>query len=115
VIAESSVTLVNIALTVQQLVDENKVVLDILLADLAEVRLHHVAHLNEELKHHRRVHVLLRDGREPDIGATNVKERRACNVCDRGTHLLARVDDIHSKCVHCIATFEENYNNLFFN
>ena len=53
--------------TVKQLVDEHEVVLDVLLADLAEVGRHDVAHLVQELKHHGGVDVLLGDGRQPDV------------------------------------------------
>ena len=37
---------------VQKLVDQDKVVLDVLLGDLAEVVLHDLDHLEEELKDH---------------------------------------------------------------
>ncbi len=44
---------------VEKLVDEDEVVLNVLLADLAEVGLHDVAHLQEELEDHRGVYILL--------------------------------------------------------
>ena len=50
----------------QELVDQHEVVLHVLLRDLAEVGLHHVAHLQQELEHHRRVHVLLRHRSQPE-------------------------------------------------
>ena len=60
-------------LTVEQLVDEHEVVLDVLLGDLAEVALHHLDHLEQELEHHGGVHVLLRHRRQPDVRALREK------------------------------------------
>ena len=45
---------------VEKLVDQDKVVFHVLLADFAKVGLHHFAHLQQELEHHGRVHILLR-------------------------------------------------------
>ena len=90
--------------TVEQLVDEDEVVLDVLLADLAEVGLHDVAHLDEELEHHGGVNVLLGDGCEPDVGTADVEEGGARDVGDGGADLLARVDHIHTEGIHRIAT-----------
>ena len=88
--------------TVQQLVDQDEVVLDVLLADLAEVGGHHVAHLVEELEHHGGVDVLLGDGRQPDVGALDVEEAGAGDVGDGGAHLLPGVDHVHAERVHRI-------------
>lgn len=54
-------------ITVQELVNEDEVVLDVFLADLAEVGRHHVTHLVEELEYHGGVDVLLGDGSQPDV------------------------------------------------
>ena len=99
--------------TVEQLIDEDEVVLDILLADLAEVRLHDADDLQEELEHHRRVHVLLRDGGQPDVGALDVEEAGACDVRDGRTHLLARMDHVHSERVDGIPPVEERSRQAF--
>lgn len=77
----------SLSLTVQQLVDEHEVVLDVLLGDLPEVGLHDVAHLEQELEHHGGVHVLLGDGGQPDVGALDVEEGRARDVRHRGADL----------------------------
>lgn len=88
--------------TIEQLVDEHKVVLDVLLADLAKVGRHDVAHLVQELEHHGGVDILLGDGRQPDVGALDVEEAGAGDVGDRGAHLLPGVDYIHAEGVHGI-------------
>ena len=85
--------------TVEQLVDEDKVVLDVLLRDLAEVRLHDADDLEQELEHHRCVHILLRHGRQPDVGTLYVEEAGARDVRDGRTDLLSRVDHVHAERV----------------
>lgn len=85
---------------VQQLVDEHEVVLDVLLVDLAEVRLHHLREPDEELEHHGAVDVLLGDRGQPDVRAAYVEERRARDVGDRRADLLARVYHVHAERVH---------------
>lgn len=86
--------------TIEQLVDEHKVVLDVLLADLAKVGCHDVAHLIQELEHHGGVDILLGDGRQPDVGALDVEEAGAGDVGDRGAHLLPGVDHVDAEGVH---------------
>ena len=98
--------------TVQQLIDEHKVVLDVLLRDLAEVGLHDTDDLEEELKHHGCIDILLCDGREPDVGSFDVEETRACNVCDRRAHLLACMNHVHSECVNSIPPANIHNNTL---
>lgn len=88
---------------VQQLVDEHEVVLDILLVDLAEVRLHHLREPDEELEHHGAVDVLLGDRGQPDVGSADVEERRARDVGDGRADLLARVYHVHAERVHRVA------------
>jgi len=88
---------------VKQLVDEHKVVLDVLLVDLAEVRLHDLCEPYEELEHHGAVDVLFGDGRQPNVGPADVEERRARNVGDRRPDLLAGVYDVHAERVHGVA------------
>lgn len=89
-------------ITIQELVNEDEVVLDVFLADLAEVGRHHVTHLVEELEHHGGVDVLLGDGSQPDVGALHVEEAGACDVGDGRAHLLAGVDHVHTERVHRI-------------
>jgi hypothetical protein len=55
--------------TIEQLVDKNKVVLDVLLRDLSKVRLHNIDDLKHELENHGGVDILLGDGGHPDIGS----------------------------------------------
>lgn len=86
--------------TIQQLIDEHKVVLDVLLADLAEVGRHHVAHFVKELKHHGGVDVLLGDGSQPYVGALDVEEAGAGDVGHRGPNLLPGVNHVHAERVH---------------
>lgn len=90
-------------LTIEQLVDQHKVVLDVLLADLAKVRRHDVTHLVEELEHHGSVDILLGDGRQPDVGAFNMEEAGAGDVGHRGSDLLPGVDHIHTERIDGIA------------
>lgn len=85
--------------TVQQLVDQHKVVLDVLLADFAKVGRHDVAHLVQELKYHGGVDILLGDGRQPDVGALDVEEAGAGDVGHRGSHLLPGVNHVHAEGV----------------
>ena len=86
--------------TIQQLVDEHKVVLDVLLADLAKVGGHDVTHLVEELEHHGGVDILLGDGRQPDVGALDMEEAGASDVGHRGSNLLPGVNHVHTERVH---------------
>jgi hypothetical protein len=39
-------------LTIQELINEDKVVLDVLLRNFAKIGLHHICHLQEELENH---------------------------------------------------------------
>ena len=84
---------------IQQLVNQDKVVLNILLVDLTKVTLHDFNHLGEEFEHQHRVHILLCDGTQPDVASFCVKEAGPGNVCDRGAHTLSCVDYIDAKSV----------------
>ena len=66
---------------IQNLVDEDKVVLDVLLTNFAEVVLHHLDHFKEELKDHGGVDILLGDGRQPQVGPLDVEDARFCDFC----------------------------------
>jgi len=88
---------------VEQLVDEHKVVFDVLLVDLAEIRLHDLREPYEELEYHGTVDVLLGDRGQPDVGPADVEERRARNVGDRRADLLAGVYDVHAERVHGVS------------
>lgn len=92
------------SLTVQQLVNEHKVVLDVFLVDLAKVGRHDVTHLVKELKHHGGVDVLLGDSCQPDVGALDMEEAGAGNVCHWGSDLLAGVDHVHTERVYGVSS-----------
>ncbi len=89
--------------TIQQLVDEHKVVLDILLADLAKISRHDVTHLVEELEHHGSIDILLGDCCQPDIGAFDMEEAGAGDVGHGRSNLLPGVNHVHAKRIHGIA------------
>ncbi len=89
---------------IEELVDQHKVVLHVLLADLAEVALHDVAHLQEELEDHRRGDVLLGDGGQPKVASFDVEERGSGEIGHRGANLLASVDDVDAEGVHGVST-----------
>ena len=89
---------------VQKFVDEHEVILHVLLADLAEVRLHDFDHLREKLEDHAGVDVLLGDGAQPDVRAFGVEEARASDVHHREARLLPGVNDIDTKGVDRIST-----------
>lgn len=93
--------------TIQQLIDEHKVVLDVLLADLAKVGRHDVTHFVEELEHHGSVDILLGDGRQPDVGAFDVEEAGAGDVGHWGSHLLPGVNHVHAERVHGVTSATE--------
>ena len=69
--------------TIQDLVDEDEVVLDVVLGDFAKVVLHDLHHLVQELEHHGGVDILLGDGRHPDVGTLYVEETGAGDVGHR--------------------------------
>lgn len=89
--------------TIEQLVDEHKVVLDVLLADLAKVGCHDVAHLVKELEHHGGVDILLCDRRQPDVGALDMEEAGAGNISHRGPDLLPCMDHVYAERIDCVA------------
>lgn len=93
---------------VQQLVDEHKVVLDVLLADLAKVGLHHLTHLEQELKDHGGVDILPGHCRQPDVGPLDVEEGCPRYVGHGTAHLLSGMDHIHPERVHRIAPAWKN-------
>ena len=86
--------------TVQKLVDEYKVVLHTLLADLAKVRLQHLHHLVEELKDECGVHIGPGSGHDPHVALVGVEVACAGNVGHWGAHGVTSMDDTHTKCVH---------------
>lgn len=89
--------------TIEQLVDEHKVVLDVLLTDLAKVGCHDVAHFVQELEHHGGIDILLGDGCQPDIGALDMEEAGTGNVGDRGPNLLPGMNHVHAEGIHSIS------------
>ena len=95
--------------TVEQFVDEHKVVLDVVLRHFAEVRLHDRDHLSEEFKDESRVHVLFGRHRQPDVRPFDVKETRPSDVCDWRTHLLPGMDHVHSERVHRIPPAQQTF------
>lgn len=92
--------------TVQKLIDQHKVVLNVLLADLAKIGRHDVTHFIKELEHHGRVDILLGDGSQPDVGAFDMEETGAGDVGDGRADLLPRVDHVNAKSVHRVPPAE---------
>ena len=88
---------------IQNLVDEDKVVLHILLANFAKVVLHHLDHFEEELKDHGGVNILLSDRRKPQVGSLDVEVGGPGDVGHRGPDLTSGVDHVHAEGVHSIA------------
>lgn len=74
------------------------------MGDFSEVWLHDVDHLDEKLKDHGSVDILLAHSCQPHIGAFDMEERGPCDVCDRWSDLLAGVNYTHSESIHCIST-----------
>ena len=70
-------------LTIQDFVDEYKVVLDVVLRDFAKVGLHDLHHFVQEFKDHGSVDILLGHGSHPDVGTLDVEETGAGNVGHR--------------------------------
>ena len=93
---------------VQQLVDQDKVVLDVLLGNFAEVISHDFDDLVEELEYEGGVDILLGHGRDPNVDALHVKEARARDVRHRGTNLLTRVNDVNAKGCQLTGREKEN-------
>ena len=90
---------------IQNLVDEDKVVLHILLANFAKVVLHHLDHFKQELKDHGGVNILLSDRRKPQVGSLDVEVGGPGDVGHWGPDLAPGVDHVHSEGVHSIATY----------
>ena len=90
---------------VEQLVDEDKVILDIFLANFSKVVLHNLYNLQKELKHHGGVDILLGDGGQPQVGPLDVEVGGPGDVGHRGPDLTPGVDHVHSEGVHSIATY----------
>ena len=61
-------TLSKIILTIKKLIDEHKVVLYVFFRNLAKVGLHHICHLQQELKDHGSVDILFCYSCHPDVG-----------------------------------------------
>lgn len=75
------------ALTVQQLVDQNKIVLDGFLVKLAKVAFPELDKPVEELKHQRGVGIALCDCDEINVLVLDVAKGRAAESEDRGADL----------------------------
>jgi hypothetical protein len=73
--------------TVQDLVDQNKVVLDVLFVQFAEVGLHRVGEAVQKLENHCGIDIVASHGAHPDISTLDVKEGSAGNVCHRRSYL----------------------------
>ena len=83
---------------VQQLVNQDKVVLDVLLGNFSEIISHDLDDLVEELEYEGGVDILLGHSRDPNVDALHVKEARARDVGHWGPNLLTRVNDVNAKC-----------------
>ena len=91
-------------LTIQQLVNKHKVVLDALLSNGGEIGLQDTYHLVEKLKDEGSIYILSCGGHNPDIVATSVKVTGPGNVGDWGPDRVPSVDHIHTKCINICPT-----------
>lgn len=89
-----------VLLTIQELVDEYKVVLDAVLCDGGEVGLENTDHLVEKLKHQSSIDVLSGGGHNPDIVASRVEVAGPGYVGDGRSHRVTSMDHVHTKCIH---------------
>lgn len=96
---------VSFSITIEELVDEHKVVLDVLLGDLAKVGLHDVDDLEEELKDHGSVDILLGHCGEPYVGPLYVEERGPGDVGNRRPDLLPRVYHVNPEGVDGVPAY----------
>jgi len=95
--------------TVKKLIDEHKVVFDVVLSDFAEVRLHDGHHFRQKLKHQRRIDVLFGRHRQPYVRPFYMEKAGSGDVSDWRSDLLPRMDYVHTECIHCIPPVR-NYN-----
>jgi hypothetical protein len=91
---------------IQKLINEDKVVFNIFLADLSKVVLEDLNHLQEELKDHAGVDILLGDGCQPQVGPLDVEERCPGYVGHWRPHLK---DTKHRFC-NCTENNLSNFN-----
>ena len=89
-----------VVLTIQELIDEYKVVLDAVLCDGGEVGLENADHLVEKLKHQSSIDVLSGGGHNPDIVASRVEIACPGYIGDGRSHRVTSVDHVHTKCIH---------------
>ena len=95
-------------LTIQNLINQYKVVLHILLVQFPEVRLQYFHGFGQQFKHHGRVDVLLRHDGDPDIAPFDVEETGPGDVCHGGPHLLARVDHVDTEGIDSISPAKQS-------
>jgi hypothetical protein len=82
---------VSITHTVEQFVDEHKVILNIFLVQFAKIRLHCVRESIEKLEYHCRVDILSTDSANPYIAAFDVKKRCTRHIRHRCANLEKRL------------------------
>lgn len=98
------------SLTIQQLIDKHKIILDIFFRQLAKVRLHHIHNFEQELKHHRSIDVLPGHGSYPHIAALGVEEACPGDVRDGRTNHASGMDNVYTKCINAVSSgmFKKN-------
>ena len=89
-----------VVLTIQEFINENKVVLDAVLCDGGEVRLQNADHLVEKLKHQSGIDILSSGCHNPDIVASRVEVAGPGYVGDGRSHRVTSVDHVHTKRIH---------------
>lgn len=94
----------NLELTIKQLINENKVVLDAFLRDVAKVRLKNTDHLIEEFKNQSCVNILPGSGYNPNVGTPGVEVARSGYVGYWRTDCMAGMDDIYSESINRAAS-----------
>lgn len=91
-------------LTIKQLINENKVVLDTFLWDTAKIGFQYTDHLVEKLEYKCCINILPGCCHNPDIGASCVEVAGPGNVGDWRPDSMTSMDDIYSKSINGAAT-----------
>ena len=90
--------------TIQEFINQDKVVLNSFFSDFSKIRYHNLYCAIQELKHHGSIYILPCHSSKPHISLPYMKKACSGNVCDRRANLTSSVDDIHTEGIHCIST-----------